>query len=113
MKKIEGKRSDAPDEKQSYIIDCCNRFAYAQRYAEHLCCIAPKQAQILLITAEYDQSTMQGPPFAVLEDEVQALYSHQYQIERLHHENSLDVSDAFRQRGMQRMDEKVYLLTPR
>ena len=35
MKKIEGKRSDAPDEKQSYLIDCCNRFAYAQRYAEH------------------------------------------------------------------------------
>ena len=35
MKKIEGKRSDAPDEKQSYIIDCCNRFAYAQWYAEH------------------------------------------------------------------------------
>ncbi len=84
-----------------------------QRYAEHLCHIAPKQAQILLITAEYDQNTMQGPPFAVLEDEVHTLYSHQYQIERLHHENSLDVSDAFRQRGMQRMDEKVYLLTPR
>lgn len=83
------------------------------QYAEQLQRIAPPQAQILLITLEYEQSTMQGPPFAVLESEVQALYQARYQIERLHQLDTLEVSDALRQRGMQRMDEKVYLLTPR
>ena len=37
--------------------------------------LLPSGARGLIITAEYDQSLMTGPPFAVLEDELRALYA--------------------------------------
>ena len=43
------------------------------RYAAHLQALAP-DAQMLLVTLEYPEGTMPGPPFCVREDEVRALY---------------------------------------
>lgn len=37
--------------------------------------VLPAGARGLVITAEYDQARMSGPPFAVLEDELRALYA--------------------------------------
>lgn len=37
--------------------------------------LLPAGARGLIITAEYDQALMAGPPFAVLEDELRALYA--------------------------------------
>jgi thiopurine S-methyltransferase len=44
------------------------------RYAAHLDSLANGAAQ-LLITLDYDQSRMSGPPFAVSDEEVRRLYS--------------------------------------
>lgn len=45
-----------------------------QRYAAHLRSLAPRTPQ-LLVTLDYDQACLAGPPFAVGTDEVRALYA--------------------------------------
>ena len=45
-----------------------------QRYVAHLQQILPDDTQFLLVTMEYDQSVMAGPPFSVSEQEVHALF---------------------------------------
>ncbi len=49
------------------------------RYAAHLAAITQNAPQ-LLITFEYDQSLMKGPPFCVPNDEVRQHYSTLYQM---------------------------------
>lgn len=51
-----------------------------QRYTAHLAQIT-RHARQMLITFEYDQSDMDGPPFNVHEDEVRAHYAADYEIE--------------------------------
>lgn len=50
------------------------------RYTAHLAKITNRARQ-MLITFEYDQSDMDGPPFNVHEDEVHAHYAADYEIE--------------------------------
>ncbi|TAN83969.1 MAG: thiopurine S-methyltransferase, partial [Gallionella sp.] len=45
-----------------------------ERYARHLIHILPPATKILLITLDYPQAEMPGPPFAVSPGEVEALY---------------------------------------
>lgn len=45
-----------------------------QNYVSHLQAILPAKTQYLLVTMEYDQSKMPGPPFSVSEQEVRALF---------------------------------------
>ena len=53
-----------------------------KRYAKHLAEITGRAPQ-LLITFSYDQSVMEGPPFAVLEEEVRQHYEGFYEIKSL------------------------------
>ena len=52
------------------------------KYAAHLKSILAPETQILLITLEYDQSQMDGPPFNVSEDEVTKLFGEWCEIEK-------------------------------
>lgn len=45
------------------------------RYVQHVRAILPPAAPALVITLEYDQRLMKGPPFAVLEPELRALFA--------------------------------------
>jgi thiopurine S-methyltransferase len=45
------------------------------RYVQHLRALLPATAPGLIITLEYEQSRAAGPPFAVLEPELRALYT--------------------------------------
>jgi thiopurine S-methyltransferase len=74
------------------------------RYAPHLVEITGGAPQ-LLITFEYDQAIMDGPPFAVPADEVQALYGERYAIERV---AAGLVPDGFR--GHREIGEAVWVL---
>ena len=53
------------------------------RYAFHLLGILPPGTQILLITFDYPQQEMPGPPFAVSPGEVEALYRGRAEIRLL------------------------------
>lgn len=49
--------------------------ALRPRYVQHVRTLLPPAAPGLVITYEYDQRLVKGPPFAVLEPELRALYA--------------------------------------
>jgi thiopurine S-methyltransferase len=82
-----------------------------ERYARHLVDILPRGTHILLVTFDYPQAEMQGPPFAVSVKEVEALYGKYANIRLLEHVDALAQNPRFKQRGMSRMEESIFLLT--
>jgi thiopurine S-methyltransferase len=82
------------------------------RYAEQLAAILPAPAKVLLVTMEYPQAEMSGPPFSVSEDEVRRLYEPRYRVTRLFAKNILNENPRFRERGLSALSEQVYLLAP-
>lgn len=78
--------------------------AMRQQYARHLTAILPPSASVLLVTLEYPQEAMQGPPFSVEEPEVQALYENAYDIERLYVHDALAENPRFHDR-LRRLEE--------
>jgi thiopurine S-methyltransferase len=50
-------------------------------YADHLLRIIPDGCRILLLTLEYDQQQVSGPPFSVTQDEVEGLFKSRCKIE--------------------------------
>ena len=81
-------------------------------YAEHLIRIVPPLCRILLVVLEYDQSQMDGPPFAVTHGEVDRLFGSAYRIDVLESVDALGESPNFRERGLTSLRESALLLTP-
>jgi thiopurine S-methyltransferase len=86
----------------------------AQRllYAPHLLRLAP-HARVLLVTLDYPQEAMSGPPFAVSPEEVRRLFSRHYEICTLSAEDVLATEPHLAARGLPLLIETVSLLTPR
>lgn len=82
-----------------------------ERYARHLVGILPPGTQILLITFDYPQAEMPGPPFAVSIEEVGKLYSKHAEIRLLAQHDALPSTPRFRERGLSRLHENIFLLT--
>ncbi|MDQ1362549.1 MAG: thiopurine S-methyltransferase [Pseudomonadota bacterium] len=83
-----------------------------QRYAAKLLDMLPAHAVMLLITLEYNQTLMPGPPFSVPETEVRALYGKRFDIQKIHQVDVLPDQPRFAQRGLDFLLESVYLLKP-
>ena len=77
-------------------------------YVEHLASLLPRQTRGLLITLDYEQGVMDGPPFAVSAGEVEGLFQPHFRIEQLLDADRLDAFPGFRQRGLQRLREQVF-----
>ncbi|CAI8793705.1 Thiopurine S-methyltransferase [Pseudomonas chlororaphis] len=84
-----------------------------ERYVAHLQSILPQGCQGLLITLDYDQVLMAGPPFAVLDDEVKALLGKRWQLRVEEERDILGESWKFLQGGVTRLEERVYRLLAR
>ena len=82
-------------------------------YVEHLRSILPPRAVLFLVTMEYDQQQMDGPPFAVNGDEVVSVYSDRYQVKALLKQEVLQENPRFRERGVSELFEAVYMIQPR
>lgn len=78
-------------------------------YAAHLARLADPGTRTLLVTFEYEQARMSGPPFSVSETEVQALYGAQHRIELRERREPEDAA-RFAARGAARVTEAVYAL---
>jgi thiopurine S-methyltransferase len=70
-------------------------------YVNHLKSILPTGTRQLLVTMEYDQSKLQGPPFSVSENEVRELYTG-FDIEKVEESN-------LNRKGVEAL-EKVFLI---
>lgn len=84
-----------------------------ERYAAHLQQILPHSVQGLLITLDYDQAQMPGPPFAVGDGEVQRLLAGAWQVGMLEEQDVLGESWKFLQAGVTRLEERVYWVSGR
>jgi thiopurine S-methyltransferase len=80
------------------------------RYAEHLAGVLPAEVSIFLITIEYDQSQMKGPPHSVPADEVTRLFGDNFEIECLGSSGPEEPPERFRERGIESLCESVWRL---
>ncbi|WP_434656573.1 thiopurine S-methyltransferase [Pseudomonas sp. R3-56] len=83
-----------------------------ERYAAHLQNIMPDCVG-LLITLDYNQDEMPGPPFSVGHEEVQRLLGRAWQLQVLQEQDVLGESWKFLQAGVKRLDERAYLVSSR
>ena len=84
-----------------------------RRYCEHMLSIIPADCDMLLITLEYDQAEMSGPPFSVPADEVMQNYQDAFDIELLHTASILDERPRWREAGLCALQESVFAMTRR
>lgn len=84
--------------------------AMRKRYVQHLNKVLPTECKGLLITLEYDQAQIDGPPFSVPDEEVQRLLSPEWALQVLEARDVLEDSPKFLQAGVNRLDERVYRL---
>lgn len=84
-----------------------------ERYAAHLQQILPQGVRGVLITLDYDQAQIPGPPFAVVDDEVKRLLGDLWQVQALEERDVLGESWKFLQAGVTRLEERVYRVSGR
>lgn len=76
------------------------------RYLDHLASLMKPGGQGLLITLEYPQESMQGPPFAVMPDELHGHAGFDFKcLERI---DVLDSHERFAEKGLPWLREVVY-----
>lgn len=84
-----------------------------ERYTQHLTQILPGACEGLLITLEYEQTQIDGPPFSVSDAEVQQLLASDWQLDILEERDVLGESWKFLQAGATRLEERAYRLLRR
>lgn len=83
-----------------------------KQYVHHLLSILPPAVQILLITLDYPDCEMSGPPFAVTVDEVMTHYQSRFEIKLLTSQDVLIQNPRFQERGLSRLQKNILLLKP-
>lgn len=84
--------------------------ALRAQYATFVYSQLSAQYRSLLLTLDYSQDQMPGPPFAVDDAQVQALYAPHSVATLLSRRDILDKEPKFAQRGVTRLDTLVYRL---
>ena len=98
----------------SFVYDRASLIAVSApdrpRYCEHMLSIVPAASSMLLVTMEYDQSQMQGPPFSVPSDEIYRFYDEAFSINLLESNDILDETPRWRKAGLTALDEHAFRL---
>ena len=81
-----------------------------KKYVDKQIEILPENVKLLLVTLEYNQQLMNGPPFSVSQHEVMNLYQDEFKVNELSRNNILHDEPRFKQRGLDFLTEAVYLL---
>jgi len=79
-------------------------------YADLMAELADPGVRSLLVTLDYPQEEMRGPPFSVTQDEVERLFGSRFDIWPLHTEDCLAREPRFRKKGLTRLEERVFIL---
>jgi thiopurine S-methyltransferase len=80
------------------------------RYTDWMQSIMGDKADMLLVTLDYDQSEMNGPPFSVSTDEVVRHYGQAFQVHTMLQTEIVDDSPRWRSKGLSSLVESVYQL---
>lgn len=81
-----------------------------QQYSDKMAALQKPGVRTLLVTLTYDTAEMNGPPFSVTEEEVQALYSENFSVQKLLIKNVIEEETGLRNRGLTALVETVYKL---
>lgn len=84
-----------------------------QHYAQRLAQLLEPGTPGLLVTLDYDQTMMDGPPFSVTDEELRRLYEDNFRIEHLLQFDALQANAKFRDKGLRSLVEHVYRLDRR
>lgn len=87
--------------------------AMRERYVQHVYGQLSPQCRGLLISLDYPQAQMDGPPFAVLEPEVRTLYAGQWEVQAIDERDVLAKEPKFAARGLTHLNTVVYRLDRR
>ena len=79
-------------------------------YVQHLTSLTPVGTPTLLITMEYPQEQMIGPPFSVKRDEIERLYGASHEITELDRRDILAQEHKIRAKGVSSLHEVCYRL---
>lgn len=80
-----------------------------EAYTNRLKCLMKKGARVLLITLDYEQDEMSGPPYSVTENEVRRLFS-EYKVSLLNRDDADESHPKRRDKGLSRFSELVWLI---
>jgi len=84
-----------------------------QKYTDKMHEILPADCQILLISMQYLQEQMDGPPFSVHEEEVFELYEQGFNVSRLECIDVLGQNERFIEKGLTGLHECIYKIKKR
>ncbi|NVJ61680.1 MAG: thiopurine S-methyltransferase [Gammaproteobacteria bacterium] len=106
------------DLKHQDVLDCGQVYDRAalialpqserKNYLDHLFSILPRPIEYWLITLDYSQTEMAGPPYSVAPDEVKSLFQSASRIECLSRKSIIDKEPAFSSRGLKDLFETIY-----
>jgi thiopurine S-methyltransferase len=82
-------------------------------YVAHIAELAPSGAQMLLVTLEYPQAQMPGPPFSTPRGEVVRLYTPHFALEEISREDILAHEARLRANGVTQLEQVCYQLVRR
>ncbi|WP_150047439.1 thiopurine S-methyltransferase [Methylomonas rhizoryzae] len=80
-------------------------------YVEKLTQLLQTGTRILLVSFDYPQHEMQGPPFSVPAEEIHGLYAEWCNIEFVYSSDLLAADARFRERGLSYMHEQIYRIS--
>jgi thiopurine S-methyltransferase len=80
-------------------------------YVSHISALTRPGTRTLLVTLEYPQTQMKGPPFSVTADDVEHLYARNHAIQELSKHDVLATEPRLRSRGVTQLHEVSYRLT--
>ncbi|GAA5190107.1 thiopurine S-methyltransferase [Ferrimonas gelatinilytica] len=84
-----------------------------QQYVAHLASLLPSGAEGLLVTLDYPQSLIAGPPFSVPDQEVRQRFELWFEVEHLASQDILADSPKFQAKGVPWLEERVYRMVRR
>jgi thiopurine S-methyltransferase len=82
-------------------------------YAKHIAELTPRGARMLLVTLEYPQQQMPGPPFSLSGEDVAALFAPHFGLQEIARADILASEARLRAKGLTRLDEVCYQLVRR
>jgi thiopurine S-methyltransferase len=84
--------------------------SYRQAYAALLADILPAGCSVLLVSMDYPQDEMNGPPYAVTDKEVHELFAANFKVNHLHSLDLLKDTQRYSDKGLSRLSEHIYML---
>lgn len=84
--------------------------ALRERYASHLYSIISTGCRVLLLTLNYPQSQISGPPFAVNKEEVWLLYKTGFDCQQLQCFDDLENEPKFQRENVDYIEKATYCL---